>query len=113
MDVQKTLEGFNQGLGKLTRELPRVMKGFRDLHEATISDGALSAKQKELIAVGIGVAIRCHYCIAVHVAKALELGATREEIVEAISVAILMGGGPAAAYATEALQVLDSLTGKS
>ncbi|MDQ0285439.1 AhpD family alkylhydroperoxidase [Desulfofundulus luciae] len=113
MDVQKTLENFNQGVGKLAKELPRVMKGFRDLHEAVISDGALSAKQKELIAVGIGVAIRCHYCIAVHVAKALELGATREEIMEAVGVAVLMGGGPAAAYATEALQVLDSLAGKS
>ncbi|MBE3587071.1 MAG: carboxymuconolactone decarboxylase family protein [Thermoanaerobacteraceae bacterium] len=112
MDVKKMLDDFNNGLGKLARELPGVMKGFRDLHGAVISDGALSAKQKELIAIGIGVAIRCHYCIAAHVAKALELGATREEVVEAIGVAVLMGGGPAAAYATEALKVLDTLAGK-
>ncbi|RDV80508.1 carboxymuconolactone decarboxylase family protein [Ammonifex thiophilus] len=87
--------------------MPTVMQSFNRLHEAVIKEGVLSAKQKELIAVGIAVALRCPYCIAAHVAKARELGATRQEILEAASVAILMGGGPSAAYTVEVLKVLD------
>lgn len=91
---------------QLARELPEVMKGFMQLHGAVIKDGALPAKQKELIAVGIAVAIRCSYCIAHHVKRAKELGASRQEILEAASVAMLMGGGPAVAYSTEVLKLL-------
>ncbi|MQL51888.1 carboxymuconolactone decarboxylase family protein [Desulfofundulus thermobenzoicus] len=110
MEAQKNGEGLSTYLEKLAQELPEVMKNFHQLHEAVVSDAALSAKQKELIAVGIAVAIRCSYCIANHVAKALQMGASRKEILEAISVAIMMGGGPAVAYATEAMKVLDTLT---
>lgn len=110
MGAQNNSEGLNVNLEKLARELPEVMKNFHQLHEAVIVDGALSAKQKELIAVGISVAIRCSYCISNHVAKAFQLGASRKEILEAVSVAILMGGGPSVAYATEAVRVLDTLT---
>lgn len=112
MEAQKNSEGLSAYLEKLAQELPEVMKGFHQLHEAVFPDAALSAKQKELIAVGIAVAIRCSYCIANHVTKALQIGATRKEILEAVSVAIAMGGGPAVAYATEALKVLNALTGE-
>ncbi|MGQ9558587.1 MAG: carboxymuconolactone decarboxylase family protein [Desulfurispora sp.] len=91
---------------QLARELPDVMKGFMQLHSAVIKDGALSAKQKELIALGIAVAVRCSYCIAHHVKQARALGASRQEILEAASVAMLMGGGPAVAYSTEVLKLL-------
>jgi AhpD family alkylhydroperoxidase len=95
---------------KLTKELPEVMNSFNQLHEKVIVDGTISAKQKELIAIGISVAIRCTHCMVFHITSAVKLGATRQEILEAISVAILMGGGPATAYSTDALKILDSLT---
>lgn len=79
---------------KLGRELPGPMSGFGQLHKQAVIDGALSAKTKELIALAIDVTARCDGCIAFHVRDALRAGATRQEIVEAISVAILMGGGP-------------------
>lgn len=91
---------------QLAKELPEVMQGFMQMHSAAIKDGALSAKQKELIAVGIAVAVRCSYCIAHHVKQARALGAGRQEILEAAGVAILMGGGPAVAYSTEVLKLL-------
>lgn len=112
MDAKKTLQDFDEGMGKLARAVPKVVKGFNELHNAATADGALSAKQKELIAVGVGVSIRCHYCITMHIAKSLELGASREEIAEAIGVAILMGGGPALAYSAEAMHILDQLTAR-
>jgi len=60
----------------------------------------LDVKIKELISVAIGVFSRCEYCIAFHVYKALEEGATRDEIMEAAMVAVAFGGGPTMAYST-------------
>ncbi len=71
-----------------------------------MADGALSTKFKELITLAISIAAHCEGCIAVHVRAALRAGATRQEIVEAIGVAIYMGGGPAMVYGCEAFEAL-------
>jgi len=70
-------------------------------------DGALDNKTKELIALAIGVTVRCDGCVAHHAMACLDKGATREEIVEAIAVAIHMGGGPSMVYGAEALEAYD------
>jgi AhpD family alkylhydroperoxidase len=98
------LQGLMLQLG---RELPGTMGGFANLHKAATAGGALNAKTKELIALGIAVAIRCDSCIAFHVHAALAAGATHAEVVEALGVAVLMGGGPAAMYACDALTALE------
>jgi AhpD family alkylhydroperoxidase len=69
--------------------------------------GVLSEKHKELMSLGIGIAIRCDGCIAFHTHEALANGATVEEISETIGVAIAMGGGPALMYAAHALEALE------
>lgn len=86
---------------------PDVMKAFGGLHQAAGSEGALDTKTKELIALSIGVVVRCGGCIAFHVHDALKAGATREEIIETLDVAVLMGGGPALMYVLEAMEALD------
>jgi AhpD family alkylhydroperoxidase len=97
-----------QQLGaKLGREISGTMAGFASLHKAAVADGALNKKTKELIALGIAIAARCGGCIAHHVHDAIKAGATREEIVETIGVAILMGGGPAMMYGCEALAAFE------
>jgi AhpD family alkylhydroperoxidase len=96
-----------QAMTRLGREIPRTMTAFGELHGATASDGALSAKMKELIALAIGITVRCDGCIAFHVHEALDAGATRQEILETVGVAILMGGGPSVVYGTEAVEALD------
>jgi len=83
------------------------MKAFQGLHEAVTKEGSLSAKTKSLIVIGISAAIRCEPCLRRHVRTAMDLGATSEEILEACSVAILMGGGPTMAYT--ALYAMDEL----
>lgn len=90
--------------GKVSLE---IMKGFPKLHQAAASEGALSAKVKELIALTIAIAVRCGVCIAFHVHDVLEAGATKAEIAETIGVAILMGGGPAVVYVSAALEALE------
>lgn len=94
----------------MAEQIPEVMKAVMGLHSEVIKDGALSAKTKELMMVGIAVALRCEYCLWKHVPEAVNMGATREEILEAVSTAIMMAGGPAVAYGSVVvLKILDEL----
>ncbi len=93
-------------LGKLGKELEGPMAGFGQLHKQAMADGAMSTKFKELITLAISITARCEGCIAVHVRGALRAGATRQEVLEAIGVAVYMGGGPAMVYGCEAYEAL-------
>jgi AhpD family alkylhydroperoxidase len=86
----------------LNRGLREVMKKFGAFDAAVMEEGALSFKHKELIAVAVGVALRCDDCIGFHVEQAVKAGASEAEIMEALGVAILLSGGPGVMYATHA-----------
>lgn len=92
---------------QLIAESPETMAGFGELHANAISEGALDTKTKELMALSIAIAVHCNGCIAFHVHDALKAGASRQEVIETIGVAILMGGGPAMVYGCEALEALE------
>lgn len=83
---------------------PDVMKAFAGIAQAATTSKALDAKTKELIALGIAVAVRCDDCIAFHVKAAVEKGATRDEVSETLGMAIYMGAGPSVMYASHALE---------
>jgi AhpD family alkylhydroperoxidase len=87
---------------ELRREVPDVYAGFRALHEAAFTEGALGTRTKELIALAIAVVEGCDGCIASHAQAAAHAGATREEAAEAIGVAFLMRGGPATIHGPRA-----------
>jgi len=97
---------------KLGKEASIPISSFVTLHQNALADGALSRKVKELIALAIGIAARCGGCIAAHTHGALMGGASRQEVLEAIGVAVLMGGGPALVYACEALAALEQFEEK-
>ena len=78
------------------------MKAFSGIAQTALAPKALGAKTKELIALGISVAIRCDDCIAFHIKAAVERGATREEIGDTLGMAIYMGAGPSVMYASTA-----------
>ena len=94
-------------VGQLRGGISDTMSGFGSLHKAAMADGELSAKTKELIALGIAITVRCDGCIAYHIHDAIHAGANRDEILETIGVAVLMGGGPAVMYGAEALDALE------
>jgi AhpD family alkylhydroperoxidase len=98
---------LEERLTQLGRELPGPMTGFARLHKKAVEDGTLSAKTKELMALAVSVAVRCEGCIAYHVRDAVKAGATRQESLETIGVAIMMGGGPASMYAAHALDAIE------
>ena len=87
----------------------KVYAGFLAMEKAAYADGALPKRQKELIAVGISVAKDCESCMQWHIEQAAKAGASFEEILEAIEVAIEMGGGRATVSARFALEVMDSI----
>ncbi|MGO8671044.1 MAG: carboxymuconolactone decarboxylase family protein [Capsulimonadaceae bacterium] len=101
---RKHLQGLSR---RLKQRAPGLMAGFAELHEKSMAPGALDLKQKELMALGIGIASRCDGCIAFHMHEALANGASLEEIEETIGVAVLMGGGPVLMYGLHALEAME------
>lgn len=86
---------------------PDVMKSFSAMAGAATAEGALDAKTKELIAMAIAVAIRCDGCVAFHAQAAVKHGASREEVMETMGLAIYMGAGPSLMYAAQAVEAFD------
>ena len=103
-------EELEQCLDQLGRELPGQMSGFARLHRKATADGALTSSVKEMMALAISIVVGCDGCIAYHVHDAIEAGASREELLETIGVAILMGGGPGSIYATRAMEAVDQFS---
>lgn len=87
----------------------KVYEAFLKMEEATYTDGALPKKTKEFIAIGISVANDCESCMEWHITQAARDGATRQEVLEAVEVAMEMAGGPATASARFALEVMDEV----
>ncbi len=96
------------GAGLLEGCLPETMEAFAALGRSTYRNGALSPKIKELLALAIGVTVRCDGCVSYHARRAFKRNATREEVAEALGVAIHMGGGPSMVYAAEAMRAFDA-----
>ncbi len=95
---------------KLRKEIPDVMSGFSSMSMAATKSGALDKKTKELIALALGVAAKCDGCIGFHVQALVKLGATREEVMETLGMAIYMGGGPSLMYAADAVSAYEECT---
>jgi len=103
------IDQTNARMAELRKAMPEPAKGFGQLAQAAIAPGVLDSKTKELIALAIGITARCDGCLAFHAKAARKYGATREEIVETIAVAVYMGGGPSMIYGAEALDVFDAV----
>jgi len=100
----------SKALGTLRKEIPETMQGFNAMSKAALTAGALSAMEKELIALAIGVASRCDACIGFHVKALIRLGVSREQFMETLGVCTYMGGGPTLMYAAEAVRAFDEFT---
>ena len=104
---------LEERLTQFGREMPGPMSGFARLHKKAVEDGALSAKVKELMALAISIAVGCEGCIAYHTHDAIQAGATRPELLETISVGVMMAGGPGTIYAAHALDAVDQFLTES
>ncbi|GGI32827.1 carboxymuconolactone decarboxylase family protein [Bradyrhizobium guangdongense] len=92
-------------IGKLS---PDTVKGYRALSAAGAQTGQLDNKTRELIALAAAVTARCDGCIAVHADAAAKYGASREELAEALGVAIAIGAGAALVYSARTLDAFEA-----
>ncbi|QUD88734.1 carboxymuconolactone decarboxylase family protein [Phenylobacterium montanum] len=106
-DWREVTEDLTAALRPLRSGAAEPMKAFSALARAALEPKALSLKTKELIALAISVATRCDACIAFHAEAAQRHGASREEVMETMGMAIYMGAGPSVMYAAQALEAFD------
>lgn len=109
-DWQQMATELSTDLRSLRAGTPEVMKGFAALAQAALKADALDTKTKELIALAIAVATRCDGCIAFHTEAALKQGASRQEVLETMGMAIYMGAGPSVMYAAQAMEAFDQFS---
>ena len=108
-EIKELFDKFKNDSAKMKEQIPDTINGFGGLFSKVMKDGALSLREKELVALGIGVAQRCTPCIVAHTKKCLEAGATKEQILEAASVAVVMNGGPAYMHIPVVIDTLETL----
>lgn len=96
-------------MGNMKKEAPAIAKGFGLMYKELMGEGALSVRDKELIAIGIALAIRCENCLLAHLEKAVQLGVSREELLELGGVVVAMQGGPGYVHIPALIEALDAL----
>jgi len=79
-------------LNQIMKEQPEVINALYKYRNTVFKDENLSSKEKELIAIAVVSVLKCEECLEVHAKKALELGATKDEIREAMLVAMYLAG---------------------
>jgi AhpD family alkylhydroperoxidase len=96
-------------LDKFAQSLPDVMGAVKGVIAEAYKDGALSCKAKRLMALAIALGAGCRNCILAQTMYALENGATKEEILETLSVVVSMRGTTGVAESVRVIQLLDEL----
>ena len=104
------IQNINTQLAPLRKSQPEAMQGFGQLAKASMAEGAISAKNKELIALAIGITQHCSGCIGFHVKALVKLGCARQELEEMLTICVYMGGGPALMYTAEALAAFENFS---
>ena len=85
------------------------IKRFFALDNDVYRDGVLTKRTKELLGLVASVVLRCNDCVAYHLNEAVGSGVTRDEIIEALGVALVVGGSITIPHLREAMQFLDNL----
>lgn len=108
-DIKADLAAAKTRLGAFAKTAPALMQGVAAISRQATQPGSFTAAQKELLAVAIAVATGCQDCILYHLDAARRHGATEAELIEALEVAVEMGGGPAIMYSGKALEAFRNL----
>src|SRR5690606_27331314 len=100
-------------LGKFAtmgEEAPELWKKFMDYYNAVFAEGALTAREKALIALAVAHAVQCPYCIDAYTQACLEKGADEAQMTEAVHVACAIRGGAALVHGVQMKNVAKKLS---
>lgn len=95
--------------GEIGAEAPALAQKFFTWYEAVFAEGALSVREKALIALGVAHAVQCPYCIDAYTRECLESGADAEQMTEAVHVAAAIRGGASLVHGIQMRNHLDRL----
>jgi len=95
-------------IGEIGKVSPDLLRGYRTISEAGDKTAKLDPKTRELIALAVAVTVRCDGCITTHTTAAIKHGATKEEVVEALGVAITVNAGAALVYSARTLDAFEA-----
>jgi AhpD family alkylhydroperoxidase len=98
-------------IGQIAALSPDTVRGYRTLSDAGSKARKLDAKIRELIALAVAVSLRCDGCITTHTSAAIKAGASKEEIAEALGVAISINAGAALVYSARVMDAYAAKTG--
>ena len=105
-NIEKKI-GFRPDILETLGELdPVFLEGYRKCDNKILTDGALSAKSKILMALAVVASKQCEACTVSQMKSALKNGATKEEIMETMDVIFITSGAPAVAACREALKLI-------
>lgn len=93
-------------IGEIGHLSPDTVKGYQTLSGAGAKTGHLDAKTRELISLAVAVTTRCDGCITFHTKAALTHGASREEIAEALGVAVALNAGAALVFSARVMDAV-------
>lgn len=101
---------LKQRIGDIGGLSPDTVRGYVTLSGAGAKTGHLDAKTRELIALAVAVTTRCDGCITVHTDAAVKAGASREEVAEALGVAVALNAGAALVYSARVMDAWEART---
>jgi len=110
MTTQTTHQAHEPIFAEFRRLSPKVTGSVMRMRDEAYADGKVEGKYKLLTALTISVAIRCEPCIRAYAKMALERGASQEELIEFLNVAITMQGCPGEEWALKAFQFYKEFT---
>ena len=90
--------------GDMGKEAPELWQKFSDWYGAVFKEGALSEREKALIALAVAHAVQCPYCIDAYSSASLEKGSTPEQMTEAVHVAAAIRGGASLVHGVQMLE---------
>jgi AhpD family alkylhydroperoxidase len=96
-------------IGKIVRLSPETVRGYATLSAAETKTNHLNAKTRELKALAVAVSLRCDGCITVHTDAAIKKRASKEEIAEALGVAVSVNAGAALVYSAHVMDAYEVL----
>jgi AhpD family alkylhydroperoxidase len=110
LDWNEYLRELSTRIGEIATTSPDILRGYRTLSDAGQKTGKIDAKTRELISLAVAVSLRCDGCITTHTSAAIKNGASKEEIVEALGVAISVNAGAALVYSSRVLDAFHAKT---
>lgn len=110
LDWNTYTDQIREAVREMSAANPDMVKAYAGFHHANAKSAHLDARTRELIGLAVAVTLRCDGCINAHTDAALKAGVTKEEMIDAIGVAIMVNAGAAMVYSARTVDAWNAKT---